>query len=690
MANSFRMQLRLQPDESGCRKINSELLYIIQGSCCIRMKGAGYDLKGTDFIYIKSETHYSFENSSSDLFVCSIIFAPDVSSRLNRVDCCSLDSNDEYPVKQVQMTVHKLLWQEQSGSANDSFARMSLYYQLLDLLESYFMNHFAEKDMAEDIRQYIFENYRDEISLDSLADTFHFSPAYLSRRFKQIFGQNFVNYLNELRLRQAAEEIRHSDSSITFIAVDNGFSSISTFYKLFKEEYGMQPLDYRKAFQEEQKKKIQAEEEQRKEQYLREYLHLDIKQEAVDLGDEIHIEADAGTTVAKRIEATNLVNVGSLRYLPENQILQSITEAKKVLGVKYLRVWNIIPDSVFHGEVKNSDFSSLDRFLFFSRQEGMIPYLSLGKPGFLEGFPSLSFTSQQIVELYKKAIDILIKRIALVYAGEQPIYFELVQFEEKEGFPTDLEFFDIYGYLEKKAKSFFQSAKVGGPGVYLLNHIKEEASIVEPWIRRGITPDFFSVKIYPYFRDQNGHMKPIADPDCIKKAIRRMKNAMTQYSFGDVPIHVNDCDSFYHTRCYLNDGLWKADFLLKLYQDCLGYVDKLNCGRLIDIDVPEELRDQTFAGINGVISSNGIEKPVYGLLRSLKVFGDRIVLSEPGCIISKVTDRRFIIIIYNYRHLNYLFYSNEKTDLPPKDVEMYLDEANNKTFHSADLRPQPK
>lgn len=120
---------------------------------------------------------------------------------------------------------------------------------------------------------------------------------------------------------------------------------------------------------------------------------------------------------------------------------------------------------------------------------------------------------------------------------------------------------------------------------------------------------------------------------------------------------------------------------MKLYQDCLGYADILSCARLIDSGMPDELEDAILTGTDGGICSNGIQKPLFGILRSCRGLGNRIIFSEPGCIISKVGEQRYRGFIYNYRHLNFLFYSDDRCDLSPKDVEMYLEEAANKTFH---------
>jgi len=659
---------------------SAELIYVVQGECICFSADRKSRLPAQEILYIQSGDPHYIQAETEDCFICKISFSPDLCSRLNHIRCCSTESVDDYPIKLLRTDMNRLLWTTQSGQSEDSFKKISLYYQLMDHLENYFNDPAEQADIITDLKAFIYNNYREELTLDALAKEFHFSSAYLSRMFKQKFGQNFVSYLNHLRLEQAAEEVKHTDNNIMMIAVDNGFTSVSNFYKQFKAEYGIQPLDYRKQYRERQQAEKKAEEEALKERYLREYLQFDKKQEKIDSGKELFFDVDINDSNGNTcIGMTELVNVGPIENYSKSKVRQSLRDARGKIGVKYLRVWNVMPDSIFSGEVNSSDFQNLDSFLEFAQQEGMIPYLELGKIVWKDSGEQLLV--HQVADVFKKAINILVKHIAFVYSSDLPVYFELRQFEHQEGVPNQIQYFDIYSYLVRKTKMYLPQAKTGGPGVYLLNYIGKEESVIVPWIKEGIYPDFLSVKLLPYSKNANGYMKPIADAECIRKSLVNLKKAMFKYSFGQVPVHANYCDSFYHEKCYLNDGLWKAVFAVRLFQDCLEYVDLFSCGQLIDYSRDREENELVLIGENGALCRNGTEKPLYGMYRCMRSLGNRILCSEPGCMISRVSGQRFRIVLYNYRHLNFLFYSNSTHDLPAKDVEMYLDEAGNKTFH---------
>ena len=54
-----------------------------------------------------------------------------------------------------------------------------------------------------------------------------------------------TEFINELRIKQAAKQIVETDEKIFSVAMDVGFSSLSRFHRLFKKYYGATPAKYR-------------------------------------------------------------------------------------------------------------------------------------------------------------------------------------------------------------------------------------------------------------------------------------------------------------------------------------------------------------------------------------------------------------------------------------------------------------
>ena len=85
----------------------------------------------------------------------------------------------------------------------------------------------------------------EEITLKKLSDSLGYSEFYVSRKFREISGMQFRDYLRYRRLAFALKYVRDTDKSLLDIALDYGFSSHEAFTRAFKEAYGITPSEYR-------------------------------------------------------------------------------------------------------------------------------------------------------------------------------------------------------------------------------------------------------------------------------------------------------------------------------------------------------------------------------------------------------------------------------------------------------------
>ena len=85
------------------------------------------------------------------------------------------------------------------------------------------------------------------ITLESAATMCSLSPAYFSRRFRQVFGMTFTEYALVYRLHLAARRLVITGGAISKIAYGAGFSSPAHFSARFRERFDMTPREYRKS-----------------------------------------------------------------------------------------------------------------------------------------------------------------------------------------------------------------------------------------------------------------------------------------------------------------------------------------------------------------------------------------------------------------------------------------------------------
>jgi AraC-like DNA-binding protein len=104
-----------------------------------------------------------------------------------------------------------------------------------------------QQELVEQIQAYLKERYRDpSLSLAAMADTFHFSEAYLSVLIKSKLGLTFSEYVEELRMNEARIHLATSTLSVQEIGKRVGYSLPNTFLRAFKRLNGVSPTHYRR------------------------------------------------------------------------------------------------------------------------------------------------------------------------------------------------------------------------------------------------------------------------------------------------------------------------------------------------------------------------------------------------------------------------------------------------------------
>lgn len=84
------------------------------------------------------------------------------------------------------------------------------------------------------------------LGLEELASVACFSPFHFHRIFRGIAGESVMEHVRRLRLEQAAQKLRFSDSPVIDVALDAGYESHEAFTRAFSARFGIPPFSYRK------------------------------------------------------------------------------------------------------------------------------------------------------------------------------------------------------------------------------------------------------------------------------------------------------------------------------------------------------------------------------------------------------------------------------------------------------------
>lgn len=110
-----------------------------------------------------------------------------------------------------------------------------------------------EEQMVLRIRNYLNQNFTDDITLDSVAEALGCSSTYVSHVFKKATGRTPIQYVIKRRIGHAQTLLISTDYSASQIATMVGYDNTNYFSTLFSKVVGMSPTKYRQFYKEEMK-----------------------------------------------------------------------------------------------------------------------------------------------------------------------------------------------------------------------------------------------------------------------------------------------------------------------------------------------------------------------------------------------------------------------------------------------------
>ncbi len=152
-----------------------------------------------------------------------------------------------------------------------SYSELSIYAKLLEILvligKNYSARNIQENEYGMTSREeyatkfmeicdYISAHCAEDLKLDDVADMSGFSKFYFERLFKQFTGTSFYKYVNQKRIAKAQELLIEPGNSVTDVALNCGFMSISSFIRMFKLHKGCTPTEFKSLYWSTEQKKF--------------------------------------------------------------------------------------------------------------------------------------------------------------------------------------------------------------------------------------------------------------------------------------------------------------------------------------------------------------------------------------------------------------------------------------------------
>lgn len=141
------------------------------------------------------------------------------------------------------------LYRHQPPQNADLIASTLLHQILVECITS--VTHDDNGIQSRYVRQtqdFITSNYKQKITLDVLADAIALNKTYLQKLFVKKTGQTPNQFLTRTRIARAKELLRMTDVSVSDIAEETGIENTSYFIRIFREQEGITPAEYRRAW----------------------------------------------------------------------------------------------------------------------------------------------------------------------------------------------------------------------------------------------------------------------------------------------------------------------------------------------------------------------------------------------------------------------------------------------------------
>jgi AraC-like DNA-binding protein len=237
-----------------------ELIYIRSGSAKISITDQNFVAHAGDLVICDSgNIHYS-DSYGMDNCLDFILFDSNlISSRYQRsnfdhslITKAELETYElTAPLHQLfHITKYELQHKEEYYQKIVSANIQAFWYLLLRRLPKANEERSRQSkrlNMLDDLQQlldFIENHYMENITLQYAASQMHFSESHFSKIFKKLTGINFVNYINTVRIENAANLIKTTNQRMTDIALACGFNNVRSFNRVFKEVTGYTPSEF--------------------------------------------------------------------------------------------------------------------------------------------------------------------------------------------------------------------------------------------------------------------------------------------------------------------------------------------------------------------------------------------------------------------------------------------------------------
>ncbi len=679
---------------------HAELIFSLSGNCSVFSENRSFVLKSEDFAVLNPFETHRLEREEG-CHTLSLYIPTEILSDcgIGTVDCVSsLQPEKKATLDLIRMHLANI-WQD--FSVDKEKMRLNIQAELLELL-SILLQDFTDENenkskqsdknktdalRKQNILRFVWEHYREEISLSLVAEKFHLSDGYFSRLFTEMTGKVFSSYLREIRLNHAKNLIESGEASVTLVAFSSGFGSVNTFIEAFKKKYGITPGAYIRKNEKKENSENNAKPKNPTSSktdcisYMGLLRYRSVEKSGISLrqsqSEIIEASFSEKTKPLNRVWIKN-IGIGYAKNLFWGVIQASVIRAEREFKFgSYL--FHGIYDDELHICQRNQDgsisynFYYIDLALNFLVNEMHItPWIVLDyTPNCLAGNSPVFFGTNVVslpenLDEWRKLIVETLKHFIVVFGKkevekwkfsmEQAVQISVGNIKLENYKPFYLETFRAIRSVLPNADIFAFGLDTGhislNPELFseLLTYAKENGALPNLISVQSFLCDFKNSDNLNTIYDKSiDEVYPISeDPDILSKDLDVMKSTMKRLGIN-IPIYIMMFNPGMWGQAPGNDTCFHGACIVKNVIENRDKADVFCMGNLTDFG-EKMLPDNTmYHGGNGLLTNRAIPKAPYSAAILLnKLVGD--VLSEgDGYILTKTEDgKEFTLLLYYY------------------------------------------
>lgn len=240
-----------------------EVVHILSGEMTIRLGEDSFCAKAGEVVLVNPGWLHRFDSADTPLNYNAFVFPlellqfeqydVDRAKVLNSLRSGRLRfAPRPVPNKSITECLHGLASASNMNNQGDTLMVRGLLLYLTGLLvnsgqlQKQGANRSEKQAIIKEILTYIKNHSQEPMRLDEVAGEFGMTPKYFCQYFKKHAGRSFIDYVNYLRIQNAAELLRQSNAKQIEVAMQAGYNNLSYFIRRFKREIGLTPSEYRR------------------------------------------------------------------------------------------------------------------------------------------------------------------------------------------------------------------------------------------------------------------------------------------------------------------------------------------------------------------------------------------------------------------------------------------------------------